>query len=115
MSISGRLLIQIQGGTRAEQQLDTDDELLAAYRDHFGIVLNRVPDDPGSIRSQQSFRPLKGTPPGTPTIRRIATAVRQTYHGSSPWAEFRARRDFPAAPGFVLISSDGFGARPSDR
>jgi arylamine N-acetyltransferase len=49
VSISGRLLIQIQGGTRAEQQLDTDDELLAAYRDHFGIVLNRVPDDPAAF------------------------------------------------------------------
>src|SRR5260370_2260177 len=31
-------------GTRTEQQLETDDALLAAYRDHFGIVLSRVPD-----------------------------------------------------------------------
>jgi N-hydroxyarylamine O-acetyltransferase len=46
VSISGRMLIQTQGGTRTEQQLDTDDVLLAAYRDHFGIVLSRVPDDP---------------------------------------------------------------------
>ena len=48
MSISGRMLIQTQGGTRTEQQLDTDDALLAAYRDHFGIVLSRVPDDPAA-------------------------------------------------------------------
>ena len=48
VSISGRMLIQTQGGTRAEQQLDTDDVLLAAYRDHFGIVLSRVPDDPAA-------------------------------------------------------------------
>jgi N-hydroxyarylamine O-acetyltransferase len=48
VSISGRMLIQTQGGTRAEQQLDTDDELLAAYRDHFGIVLSQVPDDPAA-------------------------------------------------------------------
>jgi hypothetical protein len=32
----------------AEQQLDTDDVLLAAYRDHFGIVLSRVPHDPAA-------------------------------------------------------------------
>ena len=48
VSISGRMLIQTQGGTRTEQQLDTDDVLLAAYRDHFGIVLSRVPDDPAA-------------------------------------------------------------------
>ena len=46
VSISGRLLIQTQNGTRTEQQIDTDEELLAAYQDHFGIVLSRVPDDP---------------------------------------------------------------------
>jgi len=34
------------GRDRTEQQLDTDDALLAAYRDHFGIVLNRLPDNP---------------------------------------------------------------------
>jgi N-hydroxyarylamine O-acetyltransferase len=48
VSISGRMLIQTQGGTRAEQQLDTGDVLLTAYRDHFGIVLSRVPDDPAA-------------------------------------------------------------------
>jgi N-hydroxyarylamine O-acetyltransferase len=46
VSISGRLLIQTQDGTRTEQRLDTDDALLAAYRDHLGVVLSRVPDDP---------------------------------------------------------------------
>ena len=45
-SISGRMLIQTQNGTRTEHRLETDDMLLAAYRDHFGIVLTRVPDDP---------------------------------------------------------------------
>ena len=48
MSISGRTLIQTKGGTRTEQRLDTDDELLAAYRDHLGIELSRVPDDPAA-------------------------------------------------------------------
>jgi len=50
VSISGQMLIQTQGGTRTEQQLDTDDALLAAYRDHFGIELSRVPDDPAALR-----------------------------------------------------------------
>jgi N-hydroxyarylamine O-acetyltransferase len=48
VSISGRMLILTQGGTRTEQQLETDDALLAAYRDHFGIVLSRIPDDPAA-------------------------------------------------------------------
>src|SRR5215467_8747035 len=48
VSISGRMLIQTQDGTRTEQQLDTDDELLAAYQDHFGIALRRVPEDPAA-------------------------------------------------------------------
>jgi N-hydroxyarylamine O-acetyltransferase len=44
VSISGRTLIQTQGGTRTEHRLETDDLLLAAYQDHFGIALSRVPD-----------------------------------------------------------------------
>jgi N-hydroxyarylamine O-acetyltransferase len=46
VSVSGRLLIQTENGTRTEQRLDGDDALLAAYRDYFGVVLTRVPDDP---------------------------------------------------------------------
>jgi N-hydroxyarylamine O-acetyltransferase len=42
------MLIQTQHETRTEHQLDTDDALLAAYRDHFGIALSRVPDDPAA-------------------------------------------------------------------
>jgi N-hydroxyarylamine O-acetyltransferase len=46
VSISGRMLIQTQNGTRTEQQLDSDDALLAAYQDHFGVELSRLPDNP---------------------------------------------------------------------
>jgi arylamine N-acetyltransferase len=46
VSVSGRLLIQTEDGARTEQRLDGDDALLAAYREHFGVVLSRVPDDP---------------------------------------------------------------------
>jgi N-hydroxyarylamine O-acetyltransferase len=44
ISIAGRTLIRTTGGTRTEEQLTSDDELLAAYRDHFGISLPLVPD-----------------------------------------------------------------------
>ncbi|MDQ2810524.1 MAG: arylamine N-acetyltransferase [Actinomycetota bacterium] len=45
ISISGRTLIQTAGETRTEQQLDTDNALLAAYQNHFGIELSQVPDN----------------------------------------------------------------------
>jgi len=48
VTISGRTLIQTHGGTRTGHRLETDDLLLAAYRDHFGIALSRVPDDPAA-------------------------------------------------------------------
>jgi N-hydroxyarylamine O-acetyltransferase len=43
ISISGRTLIRTSGAARAEEQLSGDTALLAAYGDHFGIVLDRVP------------------------------------------------------------------------
>jgi len=43
ITLSGRTLIVTSGGDRTEQQLDTDDAVLAAYRHHFGITLDRVP------------------------------------------------------------------------
>ena len=43
ISISGRTLIRTSGRSRTEQQLASDDALLAAYRQHFGMVLGQVP------------------------------------------------------------------------
>ena len=43
ISISGRTLIRTSGTSRTEEELARDDDLLAAYRDHFGIVLGQVP------------------------------------------------------------------------
>jgi N-hydroxyarylamine O-acetyltransferase len=43
ISLSGRTLIRTSGGSRTEAELGRDDELLAAYRDEFGVVLDRVP------------------------------------------------------------------------
>ena len=43
VSISGHTLIRTSGGARTEQDLPGDRDLLAAYHDNFGIVLDRVP------------------------------------------------------------------------
>ena len=43
VSLSGRTLIQTRNGTRTEQELPGDAAILAAYREHFGIALDRVP------------------------------------------------------------------------
>jgi N-hydroxyarylamine O-acetyltransferase len=46
ISIAGRTLIRSGNGSRSEQRMPGDGDLLAAYRDHFGIVLDRVPGAP---------------------------------------------------------------------
>ena len=43
ISLSGSTLIRTSGGSRTEEQLPSDDAILAAYREHFGIALDRVP------------------------------------------------------------------------
>jgi len=46
VSLSGRTLIRTTGGARTEDRLPTDDSVLAAYREHFGVELDRVPAQP---------------------------------------------------------------------
>ncbi|MGW1887906.1 arylamine N-acetyltransferase family protein [Streptomyces sp. NPDC001970] len=43
ITLSGRKLVATVHGERKERQLGDDTEVLAAYRDHFGVVLDRVP------------------------------------------------------------------------
>ncbi|MCY1139343.1 arylamine N-acetyltransferase [Actinoplanes sp. Pm04-4] len=43
VSLSGRTLIRTGGGERTETTLGTDEQVLAAYREHFGIVLTEMP------------------------------------------------------------------------
>jgi N-hydroxyarylamine O-acetyltransferase len=43
VSLTGRTLIITSNGTRSEQQLPSDAAVLAAYRDHFSITLDRLP------------------------------------------------------------------------
>ncbi len=62
VSIAGRTLITTENGSRAEQQLTDDDALLAAYREHFGIILDTVPR---VIRAPSGAAPA-AVPPGAP-------------------------------------------------
>ncbi|HEU5418944.1 MAG TPA: arylamine N-acetyltransferase [Streptosporangiaceae bacterium] len=50
ISLSGRTLIRTSGGSRSEQDLTSDEEVLAAYREHFGVVLAQVPRVPQPAR-----------------------------------------------------------------
>ncbi|HLV58791.1 MAG TPA: arylamine N-acetyltransferase [Natronosporangium sp.] len=43
LTLSGRRLIRTDHGERSEVVLASDAEVLHAYREHFGIVLDRVP------------------------------------------------------------------------
>jgi N-hydroxyarylamine O-acetyltransferase len=43
VTLSDRLLITTADGRRTERELGSDEQVLAAYRDHFGIVLDRLP------------------------------------------------------------------------
>ncbi|MFN2592046.1 MAG: arylamine N-acetyltransferase [Candidatus Dormibacteria bacterium] len=52
-SISGRRLIRTLDGIRKESELGRDDDVLAAYRDLFGIRLDRVPELPQPARGVQ--------------------------------------------------------------
>lgn len=44
ISISGRTMVRTARGSRTEEHLATDSLLLAAYREHFGISLAKVPE-----------------------------------------------------------------------
>lgn len=46
VTISDRLLISTVGGARTETTLGSDEEVLAAYREHFGFTLDRLPTPP---------------------------------------------------------------------
>ncbi|WP_371623375.1 arylamine N-acetyltransferase [Streptomyces sp. NBC_01116] len=43
VTLSGRTLVTTVGGDQHHTELATDEEVLAAYRDHFGVRLSRVP------------------------------------------------------------------------
>lgn len=43
ITLTGRTLIRTSGAERVETALGSDEEVLSAYRTHFGVVLDRVP------------------------------------------------------------------------
>ncbi|MEU2163151.1 arylamine N-acetyltransferase [Streptomyces chengbuensis] len=44
ITLSGRKLVTTAQGERTERELGDDAEILAAYREHFGVELDRVPE-----------------------------------------------------------------------
>jgi N-hydroxyarylamine O-acetyltransferase len=46
VTIGGRLLVETVAGERRERTVDGDDELLALYRERFGVELERLPAGP---------------------------------------------------------------------
>lgn len=62
ITLAGRRLITTEGDARREEELGSDEQVLAAYRKHFGLALDRVPTPP----SLASFPPA-GTGTGTGT------------------------------------------------
>lgn len=48
VTLAGNRLIHTTGGVRTETDLPDDAEVLAAYREHFGIVLDRLPAEPNA-------------------------------------------------------------------
>lgn len=48
VTLSGRKLVVTEHGERHERQLAGDAAVLAAYEEHFGLVLDRLPPDPAA-------------------------------------------------------------------
>ena len=84
VSLSSRTLITTEPGCRTEQQLPDDDAVLAAYREHFGIVLDKVPRPPGD--------PAAPEVQGLPGAAVIPGAARGTPGSPPSRGGFRARR-----------------------
>jgi N-hydroxyarylamine O-acetyltransferase len=46
ITLAARRLITTNGTTRNEEEFETDEQVLAAYRKHFGLNLDRIPTPP---------------------------------------------------------------------
>jgi N-hydroxyarylamine O-acetyltransferase len=63
ITLSGNTLITTSNGARSEQTLPDDQAILAAYRDHFGITLDRVPQ----LLFPDPPKPAPGPAPAPPS------------------------------------------------
>ena len=61
ITLAGRRLITTEAATRHEEELQSDEQVLAAYLKHFGLALDRVPAPP----SQGTFTPFGTANAGT--------------------------------------------------
>ena len=108
VSIAGRTLIITENGSRAEQQLTGDDALLAAYREHFGIILDKVPQ---VIRAPSGVAPAAVPPDPRPRPRLLRPRPRPVFAAppaAPPAAPSSAAP--PAAPVRPVLSAPPAGA-----
>jgi len=119
VSIAGRTLIITENGSRAEQQLTGDDALLAAYREHFGIILDTVPQvmrapsvaAPAAVPPESPpAAPSAGAPPAAPSAGAPPAAPSAGAPPAAPSAGAP-----PAAPVRPALAAppSGAGAGPS--
>ncbi len=69
VSLSGRTLIRTTGRARTEDQMPTDEAVLAAYRQYFGITLDRVPQ----VRPPAQFAQFAQSAPGADGLSAATT------------------------------------------
>ncbi|MEU5399058.1 arylamine N-acetyltransferase [Streptomyces sp. NPDC005963] len=68
ITLSGRKLVTTEHGDRREELLGDDTEILAAYREHFGLHLDRVPVDPReAVEQADGGLPVQGSPEQRPS------------------------------------------------
>ncbi|GAA2227464.1 arylamine N-acetyltransferase [Streptomyces amakusaensis] len=60
VTLSGRELVRTVRGERGRERLADDAAVLAAYRDHFGLLLDRLPPDPRESGGQSPWDELGG-------------------------------------------------------
>jgi len=94
VSIVGRTLIITENGSRAEQQLTGDDDLLAAYREHFGIFLDTVPQ---VIRAPSGAAPAAVPPESLPAAPSSAAPPAAPSSAAPPAAPVRPVLSAPPA------------------
>jgi N-hydroxyarylamine O-acetyltransferase len=112
VSIAGRTLIITENGSRAEQQLTGDDALLSAYREHFGIILDTVPQ---VIRAPSVAAPAAAPSSAAPSSAASSLAAPPADQSLAAPPAAPSLAAPPAAPVRLVLSAppSGAGAGPS--
>ena len=93
VTVAGRTLIRTVGTERTETALGTDAEVLAAYREHFGIGLDRVPEPQAGL-------------PSRPAAPAAAAAIARIL----PSADSRGRYFMPQSGASTTRSASTYGS-----